>query len=428
MTQARRARAGGRGRAATGRGKLRQGPRPLPLHLGTMLLTCLSSLPALALWRSGSLPWSPDLVPAAHNLRPELDAAAADAEGQAALAAALARVCRERLARFLDGVLAYRRSPLRRDLPDPPLIWQEGSARLLDYGAGCGLPDDAPVLLAIPSLVNRAFILDLTADCSLMRWLAQNGVRPLLLDWGTPGEVERGFTLTDYVAGPLESALALVAQQFGKRVTLLGYCMGGLLALAAALRRPAEVGRLALLATPWDFHADVESARRLSMLATVLGPLIDQLGELPVDVLQAMFFGLDPMQGPRKFEAFARHQESKTKLQRFVATEDWLNDGVPLAGPVARECLFGWYGANSPAMGQWRIAGRPVDPAAFGRPALVVVPAQDRIVPPDSAIALAESLPNAELFQPPLGHIGMMVGSRAQALVWQKLADWCRSD
>jgi polyhydroxyalkanoate synthase len=428
MTQAKRGRAGGRGRAQAGRGKPRQGPRPLPLHLGSMLLTCLSSLPALALWRSGSLPWSPDLVPAAHTLKPELDAAAADADGQAALAAALARVCRERLARFLDGVLAYRRSPLRRDLADPPLIWQEGAARLLDYGAGCGLPDDAPVLLAIPSLVNRAFILDLTADCSLMRWLARQGIRPLLLDWGSPGDIERGFTLTDYVAGPLETAVTLAAQHYGKRLSLLGYCMGGLLALAAALRRPAEIDRLVLLATPWDFHADVETARRLSMLATVLGPLIDQLGELPVDVMQALFFGLDPLQGRRKFEAFARHADSAAKMRHFVATEDWLNDGVPLAGPVARECLFGWYGANSPAMGSWRIAGRPVDPAAFTRPALVIVPEQDRIVPPDSALALVDALPNAELLQPPLGHIGMMVGSRAQELVWQKLADWCRGD
>mgnify|MGYP000379059989 CR=1 FL=1 len=34
------------------------------------------------------------------------------------------------------------------------------------------------------------------------------GVRPMLLDWGWPGEAERGFTLTDYVAGRLERLLA----------------------------------------------------------------------------------------------------------------------------------------------------------------------------------------------------------------------------
>ena len=45
--------------------------------------------------------------------------------------------------------------------------------------------------------------------------------------------------------------------------------------------------------------------------------------------------------------------------RRFVVLEDWLNDGVPLAAPVAREVLSGWYGANTPAAGAWRLARRP---------------------------------------------------------------------
>src|SRR4051812_26610748 len=121
MTTAHRSGAARRGRAAPPKPtKPRQGPRPLPLHLGTMLLTCLSSLPALALWKSGSLPWSQDLAPAARSLKPALDAVAADPEGEADLAAALAQVGRQRMARFLDGVLAYRHSPLARTLEEPP--------------------------------------------------------------------------------------------------------------------------------------------------------------------------------------------------------------------------------------------------------------------------------------------------------------------
>jgi polyhydroxyalkanoate synthase len=422
-------RPGGRGRAGPPKGtRPRQGPRPLPLHLGTMLLTCLSSLPALALWRTGSLPWSPALAPAAQSLKPALDAAVSERDGEVELAAALARVGRDRMARFLDGVQAYRRSPLVRTLKDPPVVWREGAARLLDYGAGAGLADDAPVLLTVPSLVNRAFILDLTEDCSLMRWLVRQGIRPLMLDWGSPGDIERSFTLTDYIAGPLESAIAVARARYRGRLKLLGYCMGGLLALAAGLRRPTDVAGLALLATPWDFHADAANARRLRMIATLLTPLIDQLGELPVDVLQGLFFGLDPMQASRKFETLAGEPGETKRMRHFVATEDWLNDGVPLAGPVARECLLGWYGANSPAKGSWRVAGRPVDPAGFAAPSLLVIADHDRIVPPDSALALADSLPHVELCQPPLGHIGMMVGSRAESLVWQKLAGWCRGD
>jgi len=63
----------------------------------------------------------------------------------------------------------------------------------------------------------------------------------------------------------------------------------------------------------------------------------------------------------RKFLAFARMDPTHPKAAAFVALEDWLNDGVPLAAPVARECLAGWYGANTPATGQWRVAGKVVE-------------------------------------------------------------------
>ena len=92
----------------------------------------------------------------------------------------------------------------------------------------------------------------------MLRWLAAHGVHPYLLDWGWPGEVERSFSLTDYIAGRLERAIAAMPGP----VVLAGYCMGGLLALAAALRLPDKVSALALLATPWDFHAADPARRR----------------------------------------------------------------------------------------------------------------------------------------------------------------------
>ena len=71
--------------------------------------------------------------------------------------------------------------------------------------------------LFVPSLVNRAHVLDLLPEASMLRWLAAAGVRPLLLDWGWPGEAERGFTLTDLVAGRLERALDAAAPPPGGR-------------------------------------------------------------------------------------------------------------------------------------------------------------------------------------------------------------------
>ncbi|WP_424810953.1 alpha/beta fold hydrolase [Roseococcus sp. YIM B11640] len=316
-------------------------------------------------------------------------------------------------AALLRGLAAYRRHPHARDLPDPPVLWREGSARLLDFG-GTGRP-----VLFVPSLVNRAYVLDLDEGGSMMRWLAANGVRPLLLDWGWPGEAERRFTLTDHIAGRLERAI--LAAPPG--LALAGYCMGGLLALAAALRRPDRVSALALLATPWDFAADPQ-ARGLSRLLPGLEPMMEPMGALGVDMLQSLFAMLDPYAIPEKFRAFSRLDPTSARARRFVALEDWLNDGVPLAAPVARETLGGWYGENTPGRGEWAVAGLPVRPRDWRGPAFVAVPARDRIVPPPSALPLAAALPAAAVHLVPAGHIGMVAGQSAEAALWRPLRDW----
>ncbi len=394
----------------------RLGPRPLPLHLATLAMMCGSSSSALALWNSGLLRWRPNLDEAATALASELAPVDPDV-----FAVAVAKAARGRLDRFMAGVQRYRAIDYRRDTPEPPVIWAEGNARLLDYGAAGEA--GRPVVLVVPSLINRAYILDLSVDSSFMRRLARQGLRPVLLDWGAPGEVERDFGLTDYIAGPLEAALEYLNDQAGRPVALIGYCMGGLLALAASMRRPAKVSSLVLLATPWDFSIDHEATRGVQLAGPSVKFWIDQLGELPVDILQTLLYGLDPLLVLRKFEAFGRRRADPARDHAFAMLEDWLNDGVALAGPVARECMFGWYGRNTTGRGVWRVAGRVVDPAKLPVRTLAVIPAQDRIVPPGSALALARKLPNAEIWRPRLGHIGMMVSQTAPAL-WDELATW----
>src|SRR6185436_14837200 len=97
-----------------------------------------------------------------------LDAALEGVEPKA-FAAALESEIRARFDRLAAGIESYRRHPFRRALPEPPVLWQDGTTRLLDYRAAAA---GGPVLLAVPSLINRAYFLDLTADRSLLRALA----------------------------------------------------------------------------------------------------------------------------------------------------------------------------------------------------------------------------------------------------------------
>ncbi|HKT17017.1 MAG TPA: alpha/beta fold hydrolase [Stellaceae bacterium] len=413
---------------------LRQGPRPLGLHLTSAMGAWLSSRAASPLLKSGSRLWRPEFAVQGAALSLALNAALARNDGAPGAAVpydllrdpfleALDRELIARAAAFLDGIERYRQHPYARALEDPPVVWREGTTRLVDYGP----PDGAP-LLVVPSLINRAYILDLAPGQSLLRYLSSQGLRPMLVDWDAPADEERRFGLGDYIAQRLEPALEAAREQAGAEPIVMGYCMGGLLALALAARRPHAVKALALLATPWRFHAErAAHARLLGVLAEPIARSFEALGEVPVDVLQALFFAQDALIALRKFTRFAELAPDSAAARGFVALEDWLNDGVPLAVKVARECLGGWYGEDLTGRGRWRVAGTRVLPAAVQVPSLVIVPGNDRIVPPKTAEALAEELPDAERMTPPLGHIGMITAREAPSAVWAPLAAWLKA-
>ncbi len=351
------------------------------------------------------------------------------AEDAAAFQQALWEAALARTHRFVRGLKAYQLAPLLRDDIKPGrVIWMQGTTKLRNYAAR--LSDKGPIVLVVPSLVNRLDILDLDQDYSFLRYLATKGFRPLAVDWEAPGPTEQDFGLADYVQKRLTPALLRAyALNEGKPVPVIGYCMGGALALAMATLHKDKISALALLATPWDFHAGGSEAagavgRAVVKLMEKIDPLLRGCGYLPVSLLQTMFLQVQPVQVVEKFARFAVEDPASLLARRFVLTEDWLNDGVPLTATVARECLAGWYGSNDPFRGAWRIAGLKVDPSAFDKPTYIVVPTKDRIVDPNSARPLAQLMPQATLVEPAFGHIGLMSSPQAREKVWDPLVSW----
>ena len=400
------------------------GPRPLALHMAVQTSTWLSSLAALTA-SNGGLP----------TLRPELAARARDLEKALqnvppeAFYRAVTEEARRRLDQFTRGVRKYRTAPRTARPAEPPVIWREGSTRLLDYGA---VPEatapDGPVVLVIPSLVNRFWVLDLDHDQSLLRSLAARGLRPLVIDWDAPEGAETAFTLSDYIAGRLARALDVAVALNGGPVALAGYCMGGLLALALAQLRIKDVRALALMATPWDFHiARGDLVRVLAGMMPRLEDTVAKAGVLPVDMMQAMFASLDPYMTPAKFRRFAETAPDTLEAKRFVQLEDWLNDGVVLAGPVALECFRDWHLRNTPPRGEWIVAGQAIRPDRVTCPVLIAVPEKDHLVPPGSSRALAAGLPDARVLSVNAGHIGLVAGGSAHQALFAPLSDWLLS-
>ena len=316
----------------------------------------------------------------------------------------------ERMERALAGLRLYQEAE-RASPPEPmPAIATAEGAMLRDYSPAGG---SGPPVLFIPSLINPPTILDLSEERSLLRWLAAEGWRPLLLDWGW--DVARRREMD--VAGHVERIVLPLIEGLGERPILAGYCLGGTMAVAAA--SAAGVAGVATIAAPWHFDGFPEESRdMLGELWRSSEPGARALGLLPMEVLQCAFWSLDPARTVSKFEAYAGMEPGSPEALAFVTLEDWANDGPPIPEAAAREMFEGLFGADLPGTGRWKVAGREVDPAALACPSLHIVSTTDRIVPAATAIRTGERLDLAS------GHVGMVIGGRARDQLWRPFSDW----
>ena len=307
----------------------------------------------------------------------------------------------------LTGLRRFQEAKRERPMRALPVRRRRGRVRLRD-GGGEGRP-----VLFIPSLINPPSILDISRDRSLIRWLRWRGFHPWLIDWGTPGAKDRDID----VAGHVERFLLPLIATFPQPPVLVGYCLGGTLAMAAAAR--SKVAGLAAIAAPWHFTGYGDEARAaMAAQWAAIKPTSEALGLVPMEALQAGFWRLDPARTIAKYAAFAELDPRSEAAHRFIRLEDWANQGAPLPHAFGRELFEELIAQDRPGQGQWRVGGATVTPSQCDAPSVEFIATADRIVPAATAIGLPDRRAGGT------GHVGMVVGGRAERQLWQPLADW----
>jgi poly[(R)-3-hydroxyalkanoate] polymerase subunit PhaC len=112
-------------------------------------------------------------------------------------------------------------------------------------------------LLIIYAPINIFHISDLNPRRSVVRdLLASKGLDIYLLDWGYPDVSYNHLSLEDYI-GYVKDAVEIVKDQTKEnKISILGYCLGGIFALMHASLHPEEVGNLILMVVPLDSSKD----------------------------------------------------------------------------------------------------------------------------------------------------------------------------
>ncbi|WP_255209699.1 alpha/beta hydrolase [Sphingobium xenophagum] len=314
--------------------------------------------------------------------------------------------------RAFVGLRRYQQAKRPAPPTAPASMVQVGSARLLRYGVENGR---APVVF-VPSLINPPQVLDLSERRSLLRHMAAAGHDAWLVDWGAPLADDRAMGLEGHV---IDRLLPLIAA-LPRPPIIVGYCLGGTLAMGAAMLRPVQA--VATIASPWRFDGFADADRQeINALWRGAKPMCDRLGYVPMEVLQSGFWAMDPARTIRKFAVFADAAPGSDGERAFMAVEDWANGGPPLTFAAGRDLFDDLYAGNASGQGRWTVGGQTVDPQALTCPTLSIRSTTDRIVPAAASAELATD------WQLKLGHVGMVVGGQARETLWLPLSQWLSS-
>ena len=177
------------------------------------------------------------------------------------LAQGLANAWQDTLAlaagRPLRGVEAFRPGTGVALTPGK-VVHRNALIELLQYTPTTPKVGREPILI-VPSWIMKFYILDLTPDDSLVKYLVDQGHTVFVVSWRNPGSEDRDLSLDDYLElGVLDAVRAVRALCGRDRIHAAGYCLGGtLLAIAAALlgaRGDDALRTVTLLAAQVDFE------------------------------------------------------------------------------------------------------------------------------------------------------------------------------
>lgn len=325
--------------------------------------------------------------------------------------------------RGLKGLEYLSTPPPAVGLSPKTVLHRRGTLCLYHYHATADEIYRVP-LLFVMATTSKAAIFDLTKGQSLIEFLLARGYDVYVMDWLAPSREEAHLKLEHYVLDFIPDCIRRVQQDCNEQdVTLIGYCMGGVLAtLYAALHPAGPLKNLVCFTTPVDWtkmplakqrHIDVER-------------LIDAAGLVPA---QTIVKAIELHRPAGRIAGQARlwdnlWNDEYVRAYRMMARFN--DETLPLPGEYLRQ-LYREFGQNNSLYeGGLCVGGQAVDLKNIEVSLLHILAQYDSLVPPECAqplVARVGSRDKEELLLPG-GHVSLVAGPAAMKRMWPRLDQW----
>lgn len=263
------------------------------------------------------------------------------------------------------------------------VIYRNRLIELIQYTAVTAEVYVEPILI-VPAWIMKYYILDLSPNNSLVKYLVENGHTIFMISWKNPGAEDRDLSMDDYFRMGVMDAINVISTIMpGCNIHSVGYCIGGtLLSIAASAMAAKGDNRLktiTLLAAQTDF----EEAGELLLFIdesqlTYLEDLMWEQGYLEGDQMSGAFLML------RSRDLIWSRMVQEYMMgdrQPMFDLMAWNADATRMPYTMYSEYLRSLFLNNDLAEGQYKVEGKEVALSDITVPIFAVSTTGDHIAP-----------------------------------------------